>query len=257
MDLHLARVQQLEQLVGLERVPLVGADDERIRRLVPVDPVAVHAVVVLHPRGPMLRHLLERREDRREAVVDDVAQPPRAPVVGQREVHPRRLRAERHVGTGRVHERVGQPGAGDLGQDARLSVVEHVLPRRGPQVVLLVVDDAPLALRDQRCGHGHADLGLARDQQRVDVGVVRVLERRHEDAGAGRPHLVHVVGDLRLELAMDVERQPGLLLREHEPVAVVVVSRIVMVEVRVGPVVGGALGLVPVVDHQHLPVGVL
>ena len=91
----------------------------------------------------------------------------------------------------------------------------------------------------------------------MDVGVVGVLVGRHEHARPVGPHLVHVVGDLRLQLAVDVEGEPGLLLREHEPVAVVVVPGVVMVEVGIGAVVVGAPGVVPVVDDQVLAVRVL
>ena len=44
---------------------------------------------------------------------------------------------------------------------------------------------------------------------------------------------------------------------EHEPVAVVVVTGIALVEVRIDPVEPGVLGGVPVIDHQDLAVRVL
>ena len=91
----------------------------------------------------------------------------------------------------------------------------------------------------------------------MDVGVVRITERRDEDACSPGPHLVHVVGQLRSILGVDVNRHPRFLLREHEPVAVVIVSGIAMIEVRVDTIVPGVLRGVPVIDDQHLPIGVL
>ena len=82
-------------------------------------------------------------------------------------------------------------------------------------------------------------------------------KRRYEDAGAVRAHLVHVVGDLRLVLAVDIDGEPRLLLGEHEPVAVVVVSGVAVVQVRVDARISGAARVVPVVDHQDLAVRIL
>ena len=257
LDINLCGVEQFEQFIGLEGVALVSADHEGIRCLVPRHPVAVDLVVVLHPRGAVLRDLFQRGEHRRVPVVDDVAQPPDALVVRYREVHSRILRPQGYLDTGRVHERVSEPGAGDLGQDARLPVVEHVLPGRGPQVVLLAVHHPALTLRDQGRGHRRSDLGLPLEQQRMDVRVVRVLVRGHKNAGAAGPHLVHVVGHLRLEFAVNVQRQTGFDLGEHEPVTVVVVARVVVIQVRVCAAKRRVFGVVPVVDDQYLAVWVL
>ena len=76
VDLDLAEVEDVQQLVGGERVPLDRRHDERVGRLVAVDPVAVNAVEVLHPARAVLRHVLKRGEGRNLAVLDDVAQAP-------------------------------------------------------------------------------------------------------------------------------------------------------------------------------------
>ena len=71
----------------------------------------------------------------------------------------------------------------------------------------------------------------SRQIQRMDVGVHRLGVRRHEDARRGLAHLVLVEPDLREPLAVDRARHRArLLLREHEPVAVVVVADVVVVE---------------------------
>ena len=160
-------------------------------------------------------------------------------------------------GAPRVDVGIGEVGAGDLGQNARLAVIDHVLARRRPQVVQVIGDDPLLAGGDERRRHRPADPGLPFQQERMDVRVVRVLVRRHEHPCAAGTHLVHVVGDLRLVLAVDVDGKPGLLLREHEPVAVVVVAGIALVQVRIDPVEPRALGGVPMIDDQDLAVRVL
>ncbi len=71
------------------------------------------------------------------------------------------------------------------------------------------------------------------------------------------PGLVHVV--LRDGAVLLLQRDPdlGLLLGEHEPVAVVVVPDVLLVQVREDPRVVGAGGLVEVVDDEVVAVGVL
>ncbi len=64
--------------------------------------------------------------------------------------------------------------------------------------------------------------------------VVRLLERRHEDARSGRALLMHVVRDRRLVGVLHLlDHHPRFFLREHEPVAVVVVARVLVIEVRI------------------------
>ena len=56
---------------------------------------------------------------------------------------------------------------------------------------------------------------------------------------------------------MDVHRHPRFLLGEHEPVAVVVVAGVAVIEVGIGPLKRCAPSLVPVVDDQDLPIRIL
>ena len=254
VDLDIGGAQDPEHLARLVRIALLGRDDEGERRLLAVHPVGVDPVEVLEPLRPVFRDVRHPREGHRVAVVDDIAEAPVAGAIGQREVPARLLRTDR---AGLRDDRVGQVHARDLGQDARLAVVDHVLPRRRPQVVAREELDAPLSFRHQRRRHRLPHRHDALRDDRVHVGIVGVVERRHEDARAAGAHLVHVMGDDRLVLVLDLDREPGFLLGEHEPVAVVVVADILVVEVRIHPVEGGALRLVPVVDDEVLPVGIL
>ena len=70
-----------------------------------------------------------------------------------------------------------------------------------------------------------------RDDGGVEVGVERIAEGRHEEALAARPLLVHVPIDLREPgVVQQLRDDAGLGLGQHEPVAVVVVARVVLVE---------------------------
>ena len=76
--------------------------------------------------------------------------------------------------------------------------------------------------------------------------------------GPGLSHLVLVEPDLRQPLVVDRARDGlRLLLREHEPVAVVVVADVVVVEPRHAPALVARAEVLPVpLGLHHLPVGV-
>jgi hypothetical protein len=91
----------------------------------------------------------------------------------------------------------------------------------------------------------------------MNVRIVRIVERRHENAGAARSHLMHVVRDDRLVAVLNVHREPRLDLREHEPVAVVVVADVLVIEVWIDARERRSLRLVPMIDNQILAVRIL
>ena len=257
LNFDLADVQDLEKLEGGKRVALGGRHDEGVGRFVTFHPVLVNLVEVLEPACPILGHLLERRVDGNLAVLDYVPERPPAGVVRHGVVHPWRLWSKRPIGTSRIDEGLGETRTRNLRQDAGLTMVQHVLSGRSPQVVQLARDDAALARRGQRRRHRHADPSLALDEQRVDVWIVRIAERWHEHPRSQGAHLVHVVRHRRFEVAVDVDGEARFLLREHEPVAVVVVTSVPMVQIGIRAFERRARGLVPVIDDQHLAIRVL
>jgi hypothetical protein len=92
----------------------------------------------------------------------------------------------------------------------------------------------------------------------MKIHVVWIRERRHEDARVARTLLVHVVRDDRLVFVLhQLDVHARFFLREHEPIAVIVMADILVVQVREYAVVVGALGLVPMIDHEVLTVRVL
>ena len=257
MDLDVAELQDVEHLEGGVGVALAGRHHERIGPLVVVHPVAVHLVEVVQPLLAVAGHVRHARQGRGDAVFHLLRERPRVLRIRHREVVARFLRAERPALL-RVHQRVREVAAGNLGEDARLPVVHHVLPRGRPHIVAVFPRHALLALGQQRRRHRLPHRGLPHAQQRVHVRVEWLGERRHEDARSHGPLLVHVVADDGLELVLhQLDVHACLLLREHEPVAVVVVADVPVVQVGIHAVERRALRLVPVVDHQVLAVGIL
>ena len=222
------------------------------------DPVAVNLVEILEPSGVVLGHVLETSELSGNRIVHDVAETPHGFFVRLGEIPADILRPQGHILAGGVHERVGDVGARQLGQDAGLAVVHHVLSGRRPIVEDVCVSDAAFTLRDERRGHGETNLGLRLHDNGMDIGIVWIFERRDPDASPGRPHLVHVVGELGLiDILHFLDRVARFDLGKHEPVAVVVVPHVLVIEVGVAPVILSSLGLVPVIEDQHLSVRIL
>ena len=89
------------------------------------------------------------------------------------------------------------------------------------------------AQHGEAVGHGRAYQVHARCHPRVDIGVDRAAERRDEDPRPGRRGLVVVVDDLREPLPVEHLGDHLCLLHVvHEPVAVVVVAHVFLVEHR-------------------------
>jgi hypothetical protein len=85
----------------------------------------------------------------------------------------------------------------------------------------------------QRRRHLRADEIDPRDNRGIEVGIDRILKRGHEEADAVRAHLMHVVYDFRKPvLVQHARHEASLDLRQHEPVAVVVVADVLVVQPR-------------------------
>jgi len=70
----------------------------------------------------------------------------------------------------------------------------------------------------------------------IEIRVHGILERRHEQTHAVRAHLMHVVDDLRKPfLVQHAGDEPCLDLRQHEPVAIVVMADVLVIEPGQGP----------------------
>ncbi len=215
-------------------------------------------VEILEPFGPVLGHELETAELGGDRVVYDVADTPHSLVVGFREIPADFLRPERHVLTRRVDEGVRQVCTRQLRQNARLAVVNHVLPGRGPVVEDVSISYTAFSFGDELRGHGETNLSLRFDNDGVDIRIVRILEGRNPNAGARRSHLMHVVGELRfIDVLHLFDGHSGLDLGEHEPITVVIVTYVLVVQIRIPPIVIGPLGLVPMVDDHDLPIRIM
>ena len=100
----------------------------------------------------------------------------------------------------------------------------------------------PAAVRSDR--HGGPDHVGFLHEDGVDVGFDGVEPRRHEDARGVGTHLVYVVDDLRMPHVVQLgDGQLRFLLREHVPVAIVVVADVFLVKLgRAGALEGRAKG---------------
>ncbi len=157
---------------------------------------------------------------------------PRASQPGRGIVHAAARLANGVDGEG---DRRAESRARGLGEDA-----DHVVPRGCRAKAAVPPEVVGLLMRDPRhagvvqCGrHLRADEIHPRNQGGIEIRIDGILERRDEETHAVRAHLVHVVYDLRepflVQHACDETR---LDLRQHEPVAVVVVAHVLMVQPR-------------------------
>src|SRR4051812_39867464 len=105
--------------------------------------------------------------------------------------------------------------------------------RRRPRIVDAVDDDAGFAFCRQLPGHSTAHKIHACLDQRWHVRLPRLDVRRQEEARPGFALLMYVVDDLRSPDILNlVYRELRLDLRESVPVAVVVVTCVMMIKLR-------------------------
>ncbi len=255
LDLHAAAAQCVDHRHGRRRIPLRRRDDERLRaaglHLIPA-----HLVDVVQPFLAAPAREIDHGHRGGEHVLAAVALCPPAAAIGRRVEHARLAGRQACREGARERARVVRRGRGrgvrGLGEDA-----DHVVEvgRRAhaavpPGVELQSRHRADLAFLLEPSRDRVSDGVDAAHDQRRDVRVDRVLERRHEDARGKRRLLVLVVDDLRkpdvIQLAGDGLR---FRLREHEPVAVVVVTDVAMVQL------GQRRLLIRRADMRHVPVG--
>ena len=127
--------------------------------------------------------------------------------------------------------RRGRMGGLSQDPDHVVEVGHGAHPAVPPHRIDHVGDDAWHFLHGEAIGHRRTHHVDARRHPGMDVRVDRIGEWRQEDTRPSRPCLVVVVDDLREPLAVQNSRhRTGLRHVVHEPVAVVVVADIVMVE---------------------------
>ena len=247
-------------------VAAVHRHDPAVRRLRPSlgDRGACHREVValesvLVPRGER-----QERPGADPLVVLDVRLPPPAARPGIDEVdgravvdHPASGGAEVRF----VHEdRGGQVRARRLGQHGHDVVALRGRPVAAipPVVVQGMREHAFLVLRREVRRHVRPDHRDRLVDARVEVRVDRVIKRRHEQPGPARAHLMHVVRQRREPFLVEQMREELRLLQvEHEPVAVGVVARVLVIEADLAvPFPGLPLGAVVPVGHDVDAVGV-
>ena len=127
--------------------------------------------------------MLQSAHRRRELIIDDVAQVPlsstperrKFPTDGPRIVTEARPQVGEVLLDGRciLH-------AGGFGQNANGSVIVLVGASRSPRVVNRVRRNPGLPFPDETIHHGLADKGSTLNEDRIDVRLVRIHERRNK-----------------------------------------------------------------------------
>ena len=234
MDFDAADLEDIEHFQHGRIIVLDGGDDEGVR-LALLDRLDR---ILVHPPGVEEEFLLveggrpQQAERQRQLVVDDVPQPPPAARPGVGELDP-------FLGVGRRDLRRfdvdgrGQPDRGHFAQQAE-NVVEPGRVVAGADVPAgeaPAVDDALEAVLLEVEGHVGSDEVDAPPDERLDVGDGRVHERRDEQAGFVGAHLVLVEVNLgEPVMVQDLVDGPGFREVGHEPVAVVVVAGVIVIQ---------------------------
>ena len=249
------------------RIALIGRHQPRKRRLAEplLDGVAPHVKEVPLQFLMVARGVGQEAHDRREFVVHDVAQPPPPSRPRLGEVGRDLIRRESPGAAAQLalalKDGAGKVDARRLGQDA-----DHVVPidrraesPRPPVVIDRTVDDSRPAAAREFLRHVSADDHERVIDQRGNVGVLGIVKRRDEKPRAPVAHLVNVVDDRRAPVFVDqLGRVARLAKIQHEPVAVVVVTGVLLIDPRhPGPFPRPAdRRLIPIHDHvQAVGVG--
>ena len=192
---------------------------------------------VVQPFRAPFRADIQHSHRRGQHQLAAVPQPPGPTQIGTR-VEGARIPRRHPIGKGaRERRRVVVSGSGHgvrrLRQDA-----DHVVEvRRGPHapvppgVEFHPRDRAPLALLLEPTCHGVADEIDTAHDQRGNMRVHGFSKRRHEDPGGKWCRLMVVVDNLREPFVIELARRVLRLGHvEHEPVAIVIVTRIRVVQ---------------------------
>ena len=185
-------------------------DDPGIRRLLfsQADGLLAQRQVVLHEVVAIAGGQRKERHIGDFLILDRIAQPPPAPRPRIGKIDRGRILRKAPPAAAQVaivlKDRRGQLGARGLGQNA-----DDVVPIRRGAVPALppVIEDglehhAGLTALLQLGRHMPADDQQRLVDERIDVGVDRVEERRHEESRPAIAHLMHVVQNRRMPLVI-------------------------------------------------------
>ncbi len=238
-DFDAVLVEKVREAGGRHGVALLARDAPVFVGMARRDLRVRHLRRAAHEVTRMVAYHLQHRVGRDELVVHDVAQPPDAagPRAGEVARHPvlgESLAAGRELVAveldGRGHARGGE--LDDQSEDVlELRIAVH---RAGVvRVEDVLRNHAGLSGLLEAPRHVASDEIDPAPHERIHRGSDRVGVRRHEHARPAGSHLVNVEPDLREPFFVRGPRHRlRFLLREHVPVAVVVVTRVVVVEPR-------------------------
>ncbi len=256
-DLHPAESQGLAENAGSPRIALLRRNHERERVGARARP---HADLIepAQQLAAALRSLAQARFHGRQLIADDVAEAPDAarPRLGIIPAPPRRVVTEGVAQElpWRDGDRRCQSGAGRFAEDAQAAVISLVVPRGTPHIVERVDHHAGPAGARQVRRHAAADRVAFGHDQRIDIRIDGIEPRREEHARRGGLILVEIIDHLRMpDVVQPGNNQLRLLLRQHVPVAVVVMAGVLVVQLRRERALPGRAqrALIPVGDDVH------
>ncbi len=213
------------------------------------DRATPHRVDVEQDVFPHARRVVEHRAVQRDGVIHRLPEAPLLRRDGIREIRRRQLplHHQRNAHRRRAPDHFREQGDGVV---ERRCIANAAVP---PAVVRAAGAHrgAGFVLDSETRVHGRPQRLEAQHEQRVEIVVVRVTQRRRPEHRAGRPALVVVVEDLREPLVVQHTIDVlGLGLRGREEVAVVVVADVLLVQPR-------HAGETALLRHRapHVPVG--
>ena len=215
-------------LIAASAVLLIGRDDVGERRVLPagVDGAPAHVVEIPDDLTAVGGRGTQQAAHGAQVVVDDVTKRPAS-------AGPRMRSADARAQIGcRLCDRRGDLHARRLGQETNDVVAERrgVLVSRPVVVEQAVRDDTGMAIALEFEGHRRAEQRGFAPQDRVDVRIDRIGDRRRDESGSVGLQLMHREKHLRMPLAVEEPRQVAALRHvHHEGIAVDVVAGIFVI----------------------------
>ncbi len=233
---------------SFKRFDALGSDGPGILAAA-LDGIAAHAVNVVEKVLAIFRSEIQHGAIRGHGVFDRLAEMPGLRRDGKR------LVAGRQLALGNERKLEGRGAADGFGEQS-----DHVVEISGGAKTAVVPggigraaahDGAGLAFGDEAAVHGRAHQFDEIRNQRIEIVIERIAERRREHHGAGGSGLVVVVHDLRKPLDEKLAIHVGRFLHVgHVEIAVVIVADVFLPQAR--DVLQGAFGGIGL---AHVPVG--
>ncbi len=254
IHIHKTALQNLQQLGSGSRIALILGDNESVGLLVGFQSAPVHPGVIAQPLGAEHGEVMEESAGGDAIVLNHLGEAPFASLPGQRVVPTALLWVESEFARQFRFlnlNRCGELGARRFAEQVDTAVVVAIGQRWREVIEDRVSDHALLAFGREALGDVRAQTGKSLLDDRVLVWIQRIDKRRHHEPGAVAAHLVHIKHSLWVLAVVQIHKQARFRLRHHEPVTIIVVAGVWVVEERQFGIVvlGAANAIVPIVNQ--------